>query len=486
MSRWLNPCFESPFWDAGYDVADYYKVAPRYGTNADLKRLFKEADRRNIKVCLDLVAGHTSIEHSWFKQSCRATKNRYSNYYIWTNDWFEGDDSLPNMIKGFGQRNGNYLANFFWSQPALNYGFAEPDPAKPWQFPPDHPACRAVRREIKKVICYWLDQGAAGFRVDMASELVKKDKNWKITSQFWHEVRAMLDSKYPQAVLISEWSYPKTAIRCGFHIDLLLHCNLPAYTSLFRQEKGHSVMSDTDGHSFFRKAGKGNIDVFLKDYLDHYLKTKNSGYISIPTGNHDLPRISLSRTQKEIELVFAFILTMPGIPMIYYGDEIGMKYLKGLRSKEGGYFRTGSRTPMQWSKSLNAGFSRASAAQLYLPLDKNKNRPNVETQRSKPGSLLNKVKKLIALRQQNPALCADGDFIPIYAQAKKYPFVYLRRRGRQKFLLAFNPSGKPVKAGFVIKDINKASLICNGVELLIRNDRCQLKMAGLSYGIFRV
>jgi len=102
---WVNPCFESPFRDGGYDISDYYKVARRYGTHRDLLRLFREADKRQIKVCLDLVPGHTSIDHPWFEASSSGTKNKYSNYYIWSNHWNEETDPDLTMVKGYGEPN---------------------------------------------------------------------------------------------------------------------------------------------------------------------------------------------------------------------------------------------------------------------------------------------------------------------------------------------------------------------------------------------
>jgi maltose alpha-D-glucosyltransferase/alpha-amylase len=489
---WLNPCFESPFRDGGYDISDYYKVAKRYGTNADLKRLFKAADKRGIKVCLDLVPGHTSIEHPWFKQSCKTKKNKYSNYYIWTDDWTRSADAGLNTIRGYARRNGNYAANFFWSQPSLNYGFAHCDPDKPWQKPVDHPDCQAVRKEMIKIMRYWLDMGAAGFRVDMAYSLVKNDKDCRQTTRLWSQVRSILDRDYPEAALIAEWFNPAQAIKAGFHADFLDH---PTYISLFRKETGRGVDPRTDGTSIFARPG-GDIMTFLDNYLDHYRQTKHLGYISIPTGNHDLPRISLGRTTKEIELVFAFILTTPGVPFIYYGDEIGMKYLRNLPSKEGAYTRTGSRTPMQWSSARNAGFSTATTDRLYLPIDPAHNRPTVLAQQSNRNSLLNKVRTLIALRREHPALGADGRFIPIYAKAKKYPFVYLRTLAREKFLIAVNPTGKTVNVKFntahtethppkLKKPAEEPIITTVGVELSCRPGCYRIKMPPTSYGIFK-
>ena len=166
---WINPCYDSPFKDAGYDVRDYKKVAPRYGTNQDLYRLFGEAHNRDIKVLLDLVPGHTSEEHEWFKQSQKAEKNEYSNRYAWTNHAFQGIANHP-YVSGECERNGSYMLNFFKCQPALNYGFL--NRTEDWQLPPDHPDCIATREAMKDIIRFWLDHGCDGFRVDMADSLV--------------------------------------------------------------------------------------------------------------------------------------------------------------------------------------------------------------------------------------------------------------------------------------------------------------------------
>jgi maltose alpha-D-glucosyltransferase/alpha-amylase len=126
----LNPIYDYPFLDAGYDAVDFRMVAPRYGTNADAKRLFREARKRGIRVVLDLVAGHTSINHPWFLASSRHERNKYSDYYIWSRDmWQAGGNERG--IHGYGPRDGSFVTNFFWSQPALNYGYATPDPSRP-------------------------------------------------------------------------------------------------------------------------------------------------------------------------------------------------------------------------------------------------------------------------------------------------------------------------------------------------------------------
>ncbi|MCX8013675.1 MAG: alpha-amylase family glycosyl hydrolase, partial [Rectinema sp.] len=136
----------------GYDIADYYKVAPRYGTNEDAKRLFEEAHKRGIKVIFDFVAGHTSIESKWFQESAKQEKNKYSNWYIWTDSaWKPVPEPLKDkFIHGYGRRGGHYMSNFFWSQAALNYGFSNPDPNHPWQLPIDHPDVQAMVEEMNR------------------------------------------------------------------------------------------------------------------------------------------------------------------------------------------------------------------------------------------------------------------------------------------------------------------------------------------------
>ena len=232
---WLNPCFVSPFQDAGYDVSDYYRVAPRYGTNDDLGRLFAEAGQRGIRVLLDLVPGHTSIEHPWFKESARHERNRYSDWYIWTDSvWAEAPRDL-NVVRGLTERDGDYITNFFYCQPALNYGFANPDPRRSWEQPVDAPGPRAVREEMRRLMRHWLDRGAAGFRVDMAGSLVKGDPGGRATGEFWREIRAWLDREYPEAAMVSEWADPVAAIGAGFHLDFYLDWGSPGYGSLFRK-----------------------------------------------------------------------------------------------------------------------------------------------------------------------------------------------------------------------------------------------------------
>ncbi len=467
---WLNPINASSFNDAGYDITDFYSVAPRYGTNADYKALCEAAHSRGIKVIFDLVAGHTSIEHPWFIESAKDEKNEYTNRYIWTDDTFDNGEG----IAGYSERNGNYITNFFWSQPALNYGYAYPDPKKPWQLPVTHPDCVATKEELKKIIEFWMDLGTDAFRVDMAQSLIKGDKDKSFMKAFWNEIRIHMEKKNPECLLISEWGSPTDAINAGFHLDFLLHSNNSAYTSLFRHEKGRNTTRLFVGHSYFNKDGKGNINDYLDRFLYDLCNTRGKGYIGHITGNHDMQRLSYGRTPEEIKVAMAFLFTMPGVPFVYYGDEIGMNYIEGLPSKEGGYNRTGSRTPMQWNNEKNHGFSSSDTP--YLPTDTSADAPTVEEQLTDKNSLLSLVKTLIALHKSNRALHADSDFNVIRAG---YPFIFERFTGEKKMLIAINPSENcytsdipPINKVVLSQNANVEDdvLVMNGVSFIIAEE----------------
>jgi glycosidase len=485
---WLNPCFVSPFQDAGYDVADYRKVDPRYGSNSDLKFLFDEARKRGIHILLDLVPGHTSIEHPWFKASCSPEQNQYSDYYIWTNSAWQWEIPGYKVVSGFADRDASFITNFFYFQPALNYGFANPDPNQPWQQPVDAPGPLKVRQEMKDIMRYWLEMGASGFRVDMAFSLVKGDHGSRQTSMIWQDIRSWLDDEFPEACIISECGVPSIAIPAGFHMDFCLPFGMPGYTALLRKPYGHGPGNDPYGFSFFDSAGHGNIMEFLDEYLFHYRNTRDLGLIAIPSGNHDInPRLSKNRTMEDLKLVFMFLLTMPGVPFIWYGDEIGMRSLDSLTSKEGGYDRTKSRTPMQWSSEANAGFSTAPSEQLYLPIDPSPDRPTVSQQEQDTHSLLNQVRKLTAIRKSFPALQASADFEILFAQPGKYPLIYKRADGESTFLIAINPSAIPVDVAFNLDLFNPPETIFGTTAVFTRqNTSWSMHLPGVSGGIYRV
>lgn len=437
---WLNPCFESTFFDGGYDITDYKKVAQRYGTNEDLKQLFDKAHTLGMKVLLDLVPGHTSIAHEWFKQSCKADVNEYTDRYCWTNSIYEGmdreDGFMGGSINGFFEREGCCGVNFFTIQPALNYGFAKCD--KSWQQPVDAPGPMATRKAMKDVMKFWMDMGCDGFRIDMAGSLVKKDEGQKETIKLWQEFRKWMDADFPNCAMLAEWGDPVRSLEGGFHMDFLLHFGPSHYLDLFRE------------NPYFSKEGKGDISKFVEAYKANYDATNGEGLICIPSGNHDMPRISHTLDNEEIKLAYAFILSMPGVPFIYYGDEIGMKYLAGLKSVEGGFYRTGARSPMQWNHEKNCGFSTCEKDKLYIPMDSDENCPTVEDALNGKISLFDEMKKIIDVRKSHSSLQSIASLEFIYAKENEYPFIYKRKDENEEIFIVLNPSNKEVTIDLTI------------------------------------
>ena len=475
---WLNPCFDSPFKDGGYDVRDYKKVASRYGTNEDLFRLFGEAHKRDMKILLDLVPGHTSEEHPWFIESRKIKPNdKYKNRYIWTNSWYFGGLEGLKFIAGEAERDGCYIVNFFKCQPALNYGFL--DRRRDWQLPPDHPDCLITREALKDIMRFWLrgdkGRGCDGFRVDMADSLVKyDDENKSATSKIWLNVREMLDSEFPQAALIAEWSCPPQAVRAGFHADFLLDHGNSGYRSLVRDWENGG-----ENNSYFKKDGNGNINRFLDQYLPWYEETKDAGFISLVSGNHDTPRLSHNLDPREMALAIAFFFTMPGLPFLYYGDEIGMRYLYSLTTKEGAYGRTGSRTPMQWRAGGNMGFSNAPPDQLYLPVDSDPAAPNIESQEKDPASLYNTVKALLKLRNSEEDLQSKPNLQIINAAADSGDRSFIYRRG--VCIMAVNPGENAVQVDVAAN--GKPELVYSIGDCCFENGVCNL--GSQSFGVWK-
>jgi maltose alpha-D-glucosyltransferase/alpha-amylase len=481
---WINPVFDSPFGDAGYDVADFSRVASRYGANEDIRMLVHEAHSRGMRVCLDLVAGHTSIHHSWFRESMRSERNEFTDWYIWT----PPDENVANtfsapQVGSESIRHERYLPNFFSFQPALNYGYFNPESEKPWQHSMHDPVCLKVQENLRQLMKFWLDLGVDGFRVDMASSLIRNDPDGDGIRQLWHENRTWLQKHYPDAVLISEWGHPAASISAGFNVDFLLHFGQPAYIDLVGP-LSHPMGDRRSPDAFFERSGRGDITKFVVNYRENYEPTQGLGYVALPTGNHDFPRPTWGRTEEEVRVLFAMLLTMPGVPFIYYGDEIGMRFLEDSPEKEGanrgGMHRSGSRTPMQWSSGMNAGFSGAPPQDLYLPIDPDPNRPNVEAQEKSFDSMLNLTRKLLRLRASMPALSNVGGFKVIHAEPFEIPFVYERTLRDQRVIVAVNPS----------TDASEISM--PGVEtepLLVQNAHFEneiLQMKPISFGIFLV
>ncbi|MDI3418730.1 alpha-amylase family glycosyl hydrolase [Streptomyces luteolus] len=479
---WLNPCFTSPFFDAGYDVADYQQVAPRYGGNDDLVALIDAAHRRGMRVLLDLVAGHTSDQHPWFTASAAGTDGEYADRYIWTPSREIQPDGFHSSP---GERDGSYLRNFFVSQPALNFGYARENPAEPWRQPPKAPGPRANREALRQVMAYWLDRGADGFRVDMASSLVKDDTDGTWTGELWREMRDWLDRRYPDAALVSEWGEPAAAVPAGFHLDFFLHFKGRAYRSLVDNAAGVQVPEWEAGPCYFDEQGNGSATEFLDAWDKVAPAIDGIGHVCLQTSNHDFPRLACgSRSGPQLDPAMVFMLTWPSVPSIYYGDEIGMRYVPDLPVKEGStlgetYNRAGSRTPMQWDDGPNAGFSAGDPEDLYLPVDPDAQRPTVAAQLAERGSLLHLTRRLIALRRTNPAFGPRGQVEVLAGRDGGYPLVYLRSHEGQRFLVAVNPRSEAAFAALPVHGVAEPVLHRGAV---LREGGVELE--GFGYGVW--
>ena len=502
---WFNPLFESGWVDGGYDVIDYYRVDPRFGTNNDLVQLIDACHARGIKVLLDLVPGHTSNQHPWFAQSAEDSNLQYSDYYIWSDRlpdqkaardleaMLQSPDPMQNTrgkwMVSDAPRGHYYYKNFYACQPALNFGFAHPDPAHPWEQRVDAPGPRAVKQELKDIMAFWFSKGVDGFRVDMADSLVKNDPDKAETIRLWREMRAWLDANYPERVLLAEWNDPKFCLAAGFHMDMYINRTVMSNRRMYFDRKHQA-----DGGSYFSLDGctPSTHDLYgnpwpedkvdrtvtaagvLKEYYDYWSDvqswTRDWGYFAQITGNHDHLRLNTGARNNpdQLRVMLSWILTTP-LPILYYGDEIGMRSLVDMPNVEGanhnGKERAGARTPMQWDGSVNAGFSTCAPEKLYLPVCPEwtsassypaylawkkagakhptaPGAPTVASQETDPQSLLNWTRKLIALRKNTPAFWADSDLSPVFDPAHPYPMVYTRSDGNQTWLVALNPTGK--------------------------------------------
>lgn len=441
---WLNPVFVSPFRDAGYDVADFDRVADRYGGDAAMDRLLAEAERRGIGIVLDLVAGHTSDEHAWFDEalSAGAAGDPAGDRYVFSPVSADGFVPVPWGGRGF------YKPNFFDFQPALNFGYARPHPDEPWRQAVDAPGPLRNRDALVDIIRRWYDRGVAGFRVDMAASLVEDDPGHVETANLWRDVHRRLDRTHPGRILISEWGDPARAVPAGFDVDFFLQFGgefdgMPL-KSLFENGSGtvHEAWPARD--AWADAAGRGDA----ADFVDAWSEARDAieaaggrGIVGLPTANHDFTRlVSGGRDAVQARAALLLVLTWPAMPSIYYGDEIGMRYLPGVGPLEGSslgptYERAGSRTPMAWGADEVLG-QRAHESR-YLPVDAAPDAPTVAQQLEDPASPLHFVREAIALRRRDPRLSARSDTA---VEATGYPFVY--RRGGS-LLVALNPAGRP-------------------------------------------
>lgn len=386
---WLNPFFVSPFKDGGYDVKDFFDVDPKFGTLKDFDELITKAHKLGIKIIIDLVAGHASEENKEFLRSGEAKRNEYSDLFIWNDNIWSWEPNYR-VIAGRHDRAAAYMVNFFSVQPAFNYGFKEITNPK-WQMSYKDPRTFQAREYITNVIRFWLNRGADGFRVDMADSLVKNDEDKSATIEVWNDIFAKVRKEFPDTFFVSEWSYPERSFKAGFDCDFVLDHWDNFYHRFIRSNEFSRGPSVLDGADF---------DFFMKDLKWRYEQSiNNPGYLGIISGNHDGSRLANYTTPEKLRLFYLMQFSLPGIPFVYYGDEIEMHF-EDLDSKDGGYQRTGCRTPMQWDHSKNDGFSKAEADKLYLPVNHASN-ITLEDNLKNRNSLYFFIKNLIQIRKDN-------------------------------------------------------------------------------------
>lgn len=469
---WLNPIFKSPFKDGGYDISDYNQIDNRFGSMEDLVNLIKVFHQNDIKIVLDLVIGHTSDKHKWFKKSACAKKNEYWDYYVWTD---KISQNYPGLIRGLYYRDGGYLPNYYASQPSLNYGFENPNPNHPWQLHYTDERLKPLREELLNMMRFYLDKGVDGFRVDMAGHLIKgaakfdennpfddSDEGLDGLKWFWNKIISTIKSEYKDKVFIAEWVVPQKSIaKCGFDMDFLTHDTF-AFGDLYRNEKGLNLSPYYErGDNYFSPNGKGTLKNFVEytDYL--YSRLDDKGMFTAPTGTHDEIRMPTGKSADLNKCIFAFMLTFKHVPLIYYGDEIGMEHNYNV-SKDGGGIRTGARTPMQWTEGKNRGFSNKNKP--YLPTSKKKEK-SVEAQEKDEKSILNCVKELIEIRKGYSALNASSkqNFIET-----NYPAVFERTDGKKTIIVLINPTNNSfIKKVQYSKVLKAQNTVINNEEITL-------------------
>jgi len=408
---WLLPFYPSPLRDDGYDIADYYQVHPDYGTMRDFKVFLREAHKRGIRVITELVINHTSDQHDWFQKSRRAKHgSAWRDFYVWS-DTPERFRDARIIFKDFELSNwawdpiahSYYWHRFYSHQPDLNF---------------DNPK---VQEAIFKVMDYWLDMGVDGLRLDAIPYLFEREgtncENLPETYEFLRKLRAHVDKKHDDKMLLAEANqWPEDAVayfgdgdicHMAFHFPLM-----PRMFMAIRLEDRFPIIDILDQTPeipdncqwalFLRNHDELTLEMVTdeeRDYMYRVYAKDTSARINLGIRRRLAPLLDNNR--RKIELMNALLLSMPGTPVIYYGDEIGMgdNYYLGDRN--------GVRTPMQWSPDRNGGFSSANPQQLYLPViidpDYHYEAVNVETNERSQSSLLWWMKRFISMRKMYKA-----------------------------------------------------------------------------------
>ena len=429
---WLLPFYKSPLRDGGYDISDFFSVLPESGTVDDVADFLDEAHRRGIRVIADLVMNHTSDQHPWFQESRQDRTNPRADWYVWGDDperWSEARiifvDTEPSNWTWDAQREQFYWHRFFHHQPDLNY---------------DNPD---VAEAMLDVVRFWLSLGLDGFRLDAVPYLFERDgtncENLPETHEYLKRLRKTVDAEFPGRVLLAEANqWPSDVVDYfgnGDECHMCFHFPLmPRMFMAVRKEQRHpitEILAQTpeipEGCQwgiFLRNHDELTLEMVTdeeRDYMYSQYVTDPRMKLNLGIRRRLFPL--LDNDERKAELFHALLFSMPGSPIMYYGDEIGMGDNIYLGDRDG------VRTPMQWSPDRNGGFSRADFAQLFLPplMDPvyGYQAVNVEAQQRDPSSFLHWLRRLIKVRKQHPVL-AIGDFEMLHAQNPSV-LAYLRR-----------------------------------------------------------
>ncbi|MEI7684459.1 MAG: maltose alpha-D-glucosyltransferase [Planctomycetota bacterium] len=408
---WLMPIFASPLKDDGYDIADYYKIHPALGDVKDFEALAQAAHARGIRIITDLVLNHTSDQHPWFQEARRDPNSPYRDFYVWSdtdqryldarvifNDTYSSNWSWDTVARQY------YWHRFFSHQPDLNY---------------DNPA---VVKAMLDVIAFWLDHGIDGFRVDAIPYLFEREgtscDNLPETHAFCREMRRMIDERYPGAVLLAEANlWPADLVSYfGAANEFHMAFNFPLMPRMFmaiRREQSRPIIDimqqlpeipeSCQWALFLRNHDELTLEMVTdeeRDYMVREYAKDPRMRINMGIRRRLAPLVEADRRQ--ILLLHSLLLTLPGTPVLYYGDEIAMGDNIYLGD------RNGVRTPMQWSGDRNAGFSRADPSRLYAPLIQDPlyhyQAVNVESQLRSPMTLLHMLRRLIRVRKKHPEI----------------------------------------------------------------------------------
>ncbi len=416
---WLLPMYASPLRDGGYDIADFYSIHPDYGNVEDFHTFVDQAHQRGIRVVADLVMNHTSSDHPWFQESRSSPDSPKRSWYVWsdTDDRYRGariifvDSEVSNWtwdpIAG-----AYYWHRFFSTQPDLNY---------------DNPE---VREAMLDVLRFWLDLGIDGFRLDAVPYLFEREgtncENLPETHAYLKRVRAEIDAHYPDRVLLAEANqWPADVVDYfGEGDECHMAFQFPVMPRMFmaiRREEATPILDileqtppipdNAQWGLFLRNHDELTLEMVTDEERDYmYAEYAKDPRMKLNLGIRRRLAPLLDNGRDETELMTAILFSLPGSPVLYYGDEIGMGDNIYLGDRDG------VRTPMQWTGDRNGGFSRADFARLYLPplMDPvyGYQAVNVEAQLRTPTSLLRWMHRFIALRKEHPVF-ALGTWEPL-------------------------------------------------------------------------